>query len=54
MEFKITKFLPNSKEELPPINRPTRSATSQLIKVIKKNFISTLIYYNFSEPERVK
>lgn len=34
MEFKITKYSPKIKEELPPINRPTRSATRQIIKVI--------------------
>ncbi|XP_025423412.1 uncharacterized protein LOC112692827 isoform X2 [Sipha flava] len=32
MEFKITKYSPKNKEELPPINRPTRSATGQIIK----------------------
>lgn len=43
MEFKINKYLPKSKEELPPINRLTRSSTSNQIlkvgnyKIINKN-----------------
>jgi len=36
MEFKITKYLPRFKEELPPINRPTRSTGSKIIKVSTK------------------
>eukprot|EP00102_Acyrthosiphon_pisum_P022745 XP_016659955.1 PREDICTED: uncharacterized protein LOC100572574 isoform X2 [Acyrthosiphon pisum] len=32
MEFKITKYLPRFKEELPPINRPARSTSSNIIK----------------------
>lgn len=35
MEFK-TKYSLKFKEELPPINRPTRSASIQVIKVITK------------------
>lgn len=36
MEFKITKYLPRFKEELPPINRPARSTSSKIIKVNTK------------------
>jgi len=34
MEFKITRYLPTFKEELPPINRPTHSANGPIIQVI--------------------
>ncbi|VVC29405.1 Hypothetical protein CINCED_3A004605 [Cinara cedri] len=37
MEFKITKFSPKFKEELPPINRPTRSTNSQIIKNLNES-----------------
>jgi len=40
MDFKITKYLPRFKEELPPINRPTRSSSSKIIKVNIKINIS--------------
>lgn len=33
MEFKTTKYLPRFKEELPPINKPTHSTSSKIIKV---------------------
>lgn len=33
MDFKITKYSPRFKEELPPINRPTRPTSSNIIKV---------------------
>lgn len=33
MESKINKYLPKSKEELPPINKSTRSASNQILKV---------------------
>jgi len=37
MEFKITKYLPKFKEELPPIiNRPTHSTSTKIIKVNTK------------------
>lgn len=35
MEFKIIKYPPRFKEELPPINKPTYSIHDQIIKVIK-------------------
>lgn len=64
MEFKITKCLSRFKDELPPINRPTRSTSSKVIKVntkhinkyilYKKKIISNNIYtysvYIFLEP----
>jgi len=34
MDYKKIKCLPKFKEELPPINRPNHSASSQVIKVI--------------------
>lgn len=33
MDLKITKYLPRFKEELPPINKPTRSSSSKIVKV---------------------
>lgn len=33
MDFKTIKCLSKFKEELPPINRPSRSASNQVIKV---------------------
>lgn len=57
MEFKMTKYSSKYKEELPPINKPTRPA-SQVIKSIiiidSKNNIFSNQKYSFSALWRVE
>ncbi|XP_060841227.1 uncharacterized protein LOC132921970 [Rhopalosiphum padi] len=44
MEFKITKCLSRFKDELPPINRPTRSTSSKVIKNLPTSIEQTELF----------
>ncbi|XP_025206666.1 uncharacterized protein LOC112602677 [Melanaphis sacchari] len=44
MEFKVTKCLSKFKEELPPINRPTRSTSSKIIKNLTTSIEQTELF----------